>query len=117
MGFTLVPATIVAMQGVPREASGFASGLLNTSRLMGGALGLAVLSTIATAQTHSALHTMTRHAALTHGFDVAFGVGATFCLTGAVLAATVLRRPRPPQVEVVDEPEPLGVGQAEALAA
>ena len=44
MGFTLVPATIVAMQGVERAQSGVASGLLNTSRLVGGALGLAVLS-------------------------------------------------------------------------
>ena len=51
MGFTLVPATIVAMQGVERSQSGVASGLLNTSRLVGGALGLAVLSTIAAAHT------------------------------------------------------------------
>ena len=43
MGFTLVPATIVAMSGVERSESGVASGLLNTSRLVGGALGLAVL--------------------------------------------------------------------------
>jgi predicted MFS family arabinose efflux permease len=49
MGLSLVPATIVAMQGVERSQSGVASGLLNTSRLVGGALGLAVLSTIAAA--------------------------------------------------------------------
>ena len=55
MGFTLVPATIVAMQGIERSQSGVASGLLNTSRLVGGALGLAVLSTIAAAQTSSAV--------------------------------------------------------------
>ena len=41
MGFSLVPSTIVAMQGVAGAQSGVASGLLNTSRLMGGALGLA----------------------------------------------------------------------------
>jgi hypothetical protein len=60
---------------------------------------------------------MTRHAALTHGFDVAFAVGATFCLAGAVLAATVLRRPRPPEVAVAEEPERVLAGQAEAVAA
>ena len=53
MGFSLVPATIVAMQSLPPEQSGIGSGLLNTSRLMGGALGLAVLSTIADAQTRA----------------------------------------------------------------
>jgi hypothetical protein len=54
MGFSLVPATIVAMEGVPGSQSGIASGLLNTSRLMGGALGLAVLGTIADGRTHVA---------------------------------------------------------------
>ena len=53
MGLSLVPATIVAMQSLPPEQSGIGSGLLNTSRLMGGALGLAVLSTIADAQTRA----------------------------------------------------------------
>ncbi len=51
MGFSLVPSTIVAMQGVAGAQSGVASGLLNTSRLMGGALGLAILSTIASGHT------------------------------------------------------------------
>ena len=51
MGFSLVPSTIVAMQGVAGRQSGVASGLLNTSRLMGGALGLAILSTIASGHT------------------------------------------------------------------
>src|SRR3954449_8516066 len=48
LGLGLVPATIVAVQGVPAAQSGLASGLLNTSRLVGGALGLAALTTIAT---------------------------------------------------------------------
>ena len=51
LGLSLVPATIAAVAGVPAKESGLASGMLNTSRLIGGALGLAVLSTIAASRT------------------------------------------------------------------
>jgi EmrB/QacA subfamily drug resistance transporter len=90
MGFALVPSTIVAMQALPSSQSGIGSGLLNTARLMGGALGLAILSTIAAAQTRSDTAAGAAHA-LTHGFDLAFGVGAAFTLAGAALAAARLR--------------------------
>ena len=93
MGFSLVPSTIVAMQGVEGSQSGLASGLLNTSRLMGGALGLAVLSTIASAHTRSEAGVSAARA-LTDGFALAFGVGALLCLAGAVLAGLWLREPR-----------------------
>jgi EmrB/QacA subfamily drug resistance transporter len=99
MGFSLVPATIVAMQGLPRSLSGLGSGLLNTSRLMGGALGLAVLSTIADARTHAAAHTTSGAQALTDGFGVAFLVGAGFALAGAFVAAFLLGRPRAERAE------------------
>ena len=52
---SLVPATIVAVQGVPAGMSGIASGVLNTSSFVGAALGLAVLSTLAASHTHAAL--------------------------------------------------------------
>jgi len=91
MGLSLVPATIVATQGLAGSQSGIGSGLLNTSRLMGGALGLAVLSTIADAQTRHAVSRGTAHA-LTSGFDLAFAVGAAISLLGALVAAGMLTR-------------------------
>jgi EmrB/QacA subfamily drug resistance transporter len=94
LGLALVPATIVAVQGVPRAVSGLASGVLNTSRYVGAALGLAVLSTIAANHTHSTIGSGTSAAkALTDGFQLQFGVGAIFCFIGAV-AAFVLLHPQ-----------------------
>jgi hypothetical protein len=112
-----VPATIVAMQGVPGHESGLASGLLNTSRLMGGALGLAVLSTIATSQTNGALHVLSRSAALAHGFDVALGIGATFCLAGAAVAAIALRGGERPRLAGNAESEAVELEAPDLLAA
>jgi EmrB/QacA subfamily drug resistance transporter len=109
MGLALVPATIVAMQGVAGSQSGLASGLLNTSRLMGGALGLAVLSTIAAAQTRGELGASPSEA-LTAGFGVAFEVGTLLCLAGAAVAALLLRPAAPvpaASVATTEEPEPI----------
>ncbi len=116
MGFTLVPATIVAMQGIERSQSGVASGLLNTSRLVGGALGLAVLSTIAAAQTGSAVGSAPTPLAVTNGFGLAFHVGTVFALAGAAIAAFLLREPA--DNEVVRLPATTREeGEHEALAA
>jgi EmrB/QacA subfamily drug resistance transporter len=111
MGLGLVGSTIAATQGVPGAQSGLASGLLNTSRLFGGALGLAVLSTIAAAHSHASPG-IDHATALTNGFTVAFEVGSVLCGVGAAVAATWLRdRLSAPAAEVVNEREP------EALAA
>lgn len=112
MGFTLVPATIVAMQGVEGRESGVASGLLNTSRLVGGALGLAVLSTIAAGQTGAAGGTALN---MTNGFELAYHVGTVLALAGAAIAAFLLREPA--ATEVVRLPTTNQEGEHEALAA
>jgi EmrB/QacA subfamily drug resistance transporter len=95
LGLALVPATIVAVQGVGRAESGLASGVLNTSRFVGAALGLAVLSTLAANHTHDEIASGTASArALTDGFQLQFEIGAIFCLVGAIAALVMLRPQR-----------------------
>jgi EmrB/QacA subfamily drug resistance transporter len=89
IGLSFVPATILAVAGVAPRDAGLASGLVNTSRLVGGALGLAILAAIATAKTNAdlrsgAVHSV--HAALTNGFQLAFLVGAAFAFAGGLVA-------------------------------
>jgi EmrB/QacA subfamily drug resistance transporter len=91
-GWSLVPATIVAVKGVPAAQNGLASGVVNTSRLVGGTLGLAVLTTLATSHTNSLLASGTGQLdALTSGYRIAFLIGAGLCLAGTVAAVTLLR--------------------------
>ncbi len=92
LGLSLVPATIAAVAGVPARESGLASGMLNTSRLIGGALGLAVLSTVAASRTRADLLIgASGPSALSSGFRVAFAVSAGLSLLGALAAAVLLR--------------------------
>jgi EmrB/QacA subfamily drug resistance transporter len=92
LGLAFVPVTIAAVAGVRPEESGLASGLINTSQQVGGALGLAILSAIATSRTGDVAATGASQAtALTEGFQSAFAVGAGFALLGALLAFLLIR--------------------------
>jgi MFS family permease len=94
IGLAFVPATISAVAGVAPHEAGLASGLVNTARLFGGALGLAILAAIATSRTNADLRHAgtTAHAALVSGFQLAFVVSATLALAGALVAAFGLPR-------------------------
>ncbi|HEX7626396.1 MAG TPA: MFS transporter [Gaiellaceae bacterium] len=104
MGLTFVPLTLLATTNVDSEDAGLASGLFNTSQQVGGALGLAILSTLAASRTSHLLSgaastIANRATALTRGYHVAFGVGALLLLTALlVLASTVHKR----DVEAID---------------
>jgi len=92
LGLAFVPVTIAAVTGTEPHEAGLASGLINTSQQVGGALGLAILATIANSHTQSLFHSGIRSSsvALTKGFDLAFFVGAGFAVVGAILAATLI---------------------------
>ena len=92
LGLAFVPVTIAAVTGISPSEAGLASGLINTAQQIGGALGLAILATIANGTTDDAIAGGERNpaVALTEGFQDAFLIGAGFAVLGAVLAATLI---------------------------
>jgi MFS family permease len=108
LGLSFVPVTVAAMTGTRPHEAGLASGLVNTAQQVGGALGLALLATVANSRTHNLLsgghHSVT--SALTKGFELAFLVGAGFALVGAILALVLISsRGSGSPVEVASEEE------------
>jgi EmrB/QacA subfamily drug resistance transporter len=106
MGMSFVAGTIAATSGVPGHESGLASGILNTSQQIGGALGLAVLTGVAASATKDAFQTLPAHVSSkeavfaytsVQGFHAAFYVGVVFTIIASLVAATVIKQQRVPK--------------------
>jgi hypothetical protein len=96
MGLSFVPVTIAGLTGVRRSDAGVASGLINTSRQIGGAVGIAAVSAIAATSTsnyadaHAAI-TKSSASALDHGFQTALYVLTGMLVVGALIALTLVK--------------------------
>ena len=95
-GMAFNPVLLAAMSDVTPSESGIASGMVNTAFMMGGALGLAVLASLAAARSEA--HAAAGAApldALTSGYHLAFAAGAVFAVVAALLGALLMREPSP----------------------
>jgi EmrB/QacA subfamily drug resistance transporter len=99
LGFSFVPVSIAALAGVTQHEAGLASGLFNTSQQIGGALGVAVLSTIATRRSGGSFMPDD----LTRGFSTAFWVAVAFAIVALIATLTMIHRE---EIEAVPAEEP-----------
>jgi MFS family permease len=109
LGFSFVPVTIASLSGVDRADAGVASGLVNTSRQIGGAIGLASVSTIAASAASSYAHVhsvaVSSAPATVSGFQTSFDVLGGLLVAAIVITGVFLRPARAPRVEEVEGAE------------
>jgi EmrB/QacA subfamily drug resistance transporter len=105
-GLSFLPLTTIAMAEVPLADAGLASGIVNASLQISGAIGIAALGSVAAERT-KVLASLGQHhlQALTDGFHLAWALGAGAVGAGALIALLWLRRPRTPQAELVPAPQ------------
>jgi MFS family permease len=118
IGTSFMPLLTIAMADVPAPDAGLGSGITNVAQQIGGALGLAVLGTIATNHTHTL--ELQHHAvagALVAGYHLAFAIGAVTVAAGILLALALLRKPGTPKTERAELPEPARLPPRAAVAA
>jgi EmrB/QacA subfamily drug resistance transporter len=101
LGFAFVPDAIAALEGVTPEQAGIASGLINTSQQIGGALGVAILTTVAATRTEN-LGPAAGLGGLTSGYRYGFAVAAGMAVIGVVASLVTIRT----RLLAPDEPEP-----------
>ena len=107
VGMAMNPVLLAAMSDVAPEESGLASGVVNTAFMMGGALGLAVLASLAAHRTDTLVASGSDEiAALTGGYHLAFVVGAVFALAAAVIGAALLQPRAVTSIHAEPEAEP-----------
>ena len=103
VGVSMAALMTLAMSGVSPTEAGLASGLVNTTAQVGGAIGLAVLATLSTTRTGNLLADgVSRHAALTSGYRLGFIVGAGLVIAAIVIALTVLKPTPKPATDAAD---------------
>ncbi|MEQ8834102.1 MAG: MFS transporter [Miltoncostaeaceae bacterium] len=116
LGLTFVPLTLIATSGVRDDDAGLASGLFNTSQQVGGALGLAVLATVANSFTADALagagagpDPAVQATALVEGYQRGFVAGAGLMIVGAIALLLIIRKRDMAAINVVEAPAPVHV--------
>jgi EmrB/QacA subfamily drug resistance transporter len=113
MGLTFVPVTLIATTNIDAEDAGLASGIFNTAQQVGGALGLAVLSTLAVSRTSHVLSGVAsptdaqQASALVDGFQIAFLAAAGLMLAAAVIIVALIRRSDVAQINATEQPVPV----------
>jgi hypothetical protein len=112
LGLAFVPVTIASLAGVGRADAGIASGLVNTSRQIGGAIGIAATTAIASSSTSHFGAPAGSVVALDHGYQTALYVLTGLLVAGAALTGALLRTPAPAAVAELRAPESQPVSEA-----